>query len=83
MQAAVDHHEHSERLSTQQAVTMYTYNAARLAHAEHETGVLAPGYAGDFVVLDRDPLDGGRFTDCTVLSTWSNGAPVYEIAAAL
>jgi predicted amidohydrolase YtcJ len=81
MQAAADHHEPSERLSAQQAVTMYTYNAARLAHAENETGVLAPDYAADFVVLDRDPLDGARFTDCSVLSTWSDGVPVYETSA--
>jgi predicted amidohydrolase YtcJ len=78
MQAAVDHHEPSERLSAQQAVTMYTYNAARLAHAETQTGVLSPGYAADFVVLDRDPLDGQRFTDCRVLATWSDGAPVFQ-----
>jgi predicted amidohydrolase YtcJ len=80
MQAAVDHHEPRERLSAEQAITMYTYNAARLAHAEDDTGVLAPGYAADFVALDRDPLDGSRFTDCTVLSTWSDGAAVYQSA---
>lgn len=78
MQAAVDHHEPSERLSAQQALTMYTYNAARLAHAENETGVLAPGYAADLVVLDRDPFDAARLRDCTVLATWADGLPVYE-----
>ncbi len=78
MQAAVDHHEESERLSAHQALTMYTYNAARLAHAEACTGLLAPGYAADFVVLDRDPLDGARFADSAVLATWSDGAPVYR-----
>ncbi len=78
MQAAVDHHEPSERLSVQQAVTMYAYNAARLAHVENETGVLAPGFAADFIALDRDPLDGARFTDCRVLSTWNDSIPVYE-----
>ena len=78
MQAAVDHHEPSERLTPQQALTMYTHNAAKLAHVEDETGILAAGYAADFVVLDRDPLDGARFTDCTVLSTWADGQPVYR-----
>jgi predicted amidohydrolase YtcJ len=81
MQAAVDHHEPSERLSAQQALTMYTYNAARLAHAEHDTGLLSPGYAADFVVLDRDPLDGARFAECSVLATWADGAPVKQIAS--
>ncbi len=73
MQSAIDHREPQERLSPEQALTMYTYNAAVLAHAETKTGVLAPGYAADFVVLDRDPLDAAAFTDCTVLSTWSDG----------
>jgi predicted amidohydrolase YtcJ len=80
MQSALDHHEESERLGAEEALTMYTYNAALLGHAEHETGVLAPGYAADFVVLDLDPLGGARFTDCTVLSTWSNGEPVFVTA---
>ena len=80
MQACVDHHEPHERLTPQQAVTMYTYNAARLAHVENTTGILAPQYAADLVVLDRDPFDGARFTDCTVLSTWAEGRPMYEKA---
>jgi predicted amidohydrolase YtcJ len=78
MTSAAEHHEPQERLTAQQAVTMYTYNAAKLAHVEDRTGLLAPGYAGDFVVLDRDPLDGVRFTDCSVLSTWSDGNIVYQ-----
>jgi predicted amidohydrolase YtcJ len=76
MQAAVDHHEPQERLTPQQALTMYTYNAARLAHAERETGVLDTGFAADFVVLDRDPLDGAAFTDCNVLELWADGERV-------
>jgi predicted amidohydrolase YtcJ len=80
MQSAVDHHEPQERLTPHQALTMYSYNGALLVHAERETGLLAPGYAADFVVLDRDPLDGARFTDCTVLGTWSNGKPVFEVS---
>ncbi|MBV9272220.1 MAG: amidohydrolase family protein, partial [Candidatus Eremiobacteraeota bacterium] len=80
MQSAVDHHEISERLTPEQALTMYTYNTARLAHVENETGILAPDYAADFVVLDRDPLDGAPFTDCTVLQTWRDGERVYGAA---
>ena len=76
MQAAIGHHEPQERLTPAQALTMYTHNAARLAHVENQTGILAPGFAADLVVLDRDPLDGAAFTDCAVLSTWSDGEPV-------
>lgn len=82
MQATVEHHEPSERLTAEQAVTMYTHNAARLAHVENRTGVIAPGYAADLVVLDGDPLDGARFTGCTVLATWADGEPVFETSAA-
>lgn len=77
MQAAVDHHEPRERLTPQQAMTMYTYNAACLAHAEMRTGVLAEGYAADLAILDRDPLDGAAFSDCRVLATWCDGEEVY------
>lgn len=82
MQAAVDHRTVNERLTPEQALTMYTYNAARFGHAENATGLLAPGYASDFVVLNGDPLasdDAHRapFSDCRVLSTWSNGNPVF------
>ena len=78
MHAAVMHHEPQERLTPQQAVTMYSYNAARLAHVEEKTGVLAPGYAADLVVLDGDPFDGTPFNECTVRSTWSDGEPVWR-----
>ena len=77
MQAAIDHHESRERLTPQQAITMYTYNAARLAHAEMRTGVIAEGFAADLAILDRDPLDGAAFTGCRVLATWCNGVEVY------
>ncbi len=78
MQACLDHHEPQERLTPQQAVTMYTHNAAKLAHAEGRTGILQPGYAADLVVLDCDPFDGAAFTGCNVLATWADGKPVYE-----
>ncbi|MBV8149344.1 MAG: amidohydrolase family protein [Candidatus Eremiobacteraeota bacterium] len=76
MQACVDHHEPSQRLSPHRALAMYTVNAARLAYAENETGNIAAGLAADLAILDRDPLDGARFTDCRVLQTWRNGSPV-------
>ncbi|HEY8313686.1 MAG TPA: amidohydrolase family protein [Candidatus Baltobacteraceae bacterium] len=77
MQACIDHHEPDERLTPEQALTMYSYNAARFGHAEERTGRLAPGYAADLVVLDGDPLDGKAFRDCTVLQTWRDGETVF------
>ncbi len=78
MQAAVDHHQPSERLSRHAALAMYTVNAARFGYAEHKTGDLRAGLNADFVVLDRDPFDGASFTDCRVLQTWIGGACVFD-----
>ena len=78
MQAAVDHHTPEERLSPPEALTMYTYDAARLAHAENRTGALAVGYAADFVVLDRDPIVDGTFRAARVLETWADGRRVWS-----
>ena len=80
MHAAVHHHEPSERLNAQQALTMYTHNPAKLVGVERETGRLATGLAADFVVLDRDPIADGDFASTTVLQTWSDGKLVYERA---
>jgi len=77
MHAACHHHQPSESLTPQQALAMYTYNAALLGQVEAFTGRLAPGYAADFVVLDRDPLLDGNFADANVLQTWSDGKLVY------
>ena len=77
MEAAVAHHEPGERLTPHQALAMYTYNAARLGHVEGKTGNLAPGFAADFAVLDRDPLDGAPFAECAVLQTWADGDCVF------
>ncbi|MBV8489110.1 MAG: amidohydrolase family protein [Candidatus Eremiobacteraeota bacterium] len=80
MQACVDHHEPGERFDAHQALAMYTVDAARLGYAESETGNLVLGLAADFVVLDRDPLDGARFHDCRVLQTWIDGERVRSMA---
>jgi predicted amidohydrolase YtcJ len=78
MQSAVDHHQSSERLSRHAALAMYTVNAARFGYAEGVTGDVRAGLNADFVVLDRDPLDGALFTDCRVLQTWIAGTCVFD-----
>lgn len=78
MQACVDHHEPGERLAPERALAMYTVNAARFGYSESQTGNIVAGLAADFVTLDCDPLDGARFADCSVLSTWCDGESVYS-----
>jgi predicted amidohydrolase YtcJ len=77
MHAACHHRTPGESLTPEQALTMYTYNAARFGHVEEHTGLLRSGYAADFVVLDRDPLLDGDFEAARVLQTWSDGEPVF------
>ncbi|HVA37628.1 MAG TPA: amidohydrolase family protein [Candidatus Dormibacteraeota bacterium] len=78
MEACVEHHEPEERLSPDEALTMYTYAAARLGHAEENTGRIAPGLAADLVVLDRDPLADGGFAATRVLETWGDGRLLFK-----
>lgn len=78
MQAIIEHHEPSERLSANRALAIYTINAACFGYAENETGNLAPGLAADLVVLDRDPLELDDFTSCKVLATWKDGEVAYS-----
>ncbi len=77
MQACIEHHESAERLPFGRALAMYTINAARFGYAEHRTGNLLPGLACDLVVLDRDPFEMDRLTECTILQTWSDGGRVF------
>lgn len=81
MHAACHHRTPGESLTPEHALTMYTYNAALLGQVEDRTGRLAPGYAADFVVLDRDPLPDGDFERARVLQTWSNGSVVFSLDA--
>ena len=73
MAAACAHHNPAERLSPLEALTMYASDAARFGFAEHATGRIAPGFAADLTVLDRDPFEDGSFARTNVLSTWSDG----------
>jgi predicted amidohydrolase YtcJ len=76
MRAALAHHNPNERLSVEEALLMYTYDAARFGHAETHTGRLVPGYAADFVLLDGDPIARETFEGVCVLETWRDGVCV-------
>ena len=82
MEACLTHHEPGERLDAEQALTLYTHNAACLGHAERRTGRLAPGQAADFVILDRDPLAEQSFAAAQVLETWGDGRRLYDSSTA-
>jgi predicted amidohydrolase YtcJ len=76
MRAAANHHNIEERLSIEDALLMYTYDAARFGHADSHTGRLAPDYAADFVILEGDPIVSRSFEDVRVAQTFADGGAV-------
>jgi predicted amidohydrolase YtcJ len=71
-----------ERLTRLQALRALTVGGAQVTFAERERGVLAPGYAADLAVLDRDPLkaplDEVAGVECAL--TMVGGRVVHEAA---
>ncbi|MBR2765677.1 MAG: amidohydrolase [Blautia sp.] len=69
-----------ERLTTAQAVDMFTHAGACLSLEEHEKGRLKPGFLADLAVLDKDiytvPAEEIRY--CRNVMTVSDGRIVYR-----
>jgi predicted amidohydrolase YtcJ len=71
-----------ERLTRLQALRALTVGGAQVTFAERDRGVLAPGYAADLAVLDRNPLtaplDEVAAVECRL--TMVGGRLVHEAA---
>jgi predicted amidohydrolase YtcJ len=69
-----------ERLAAQDALALYTTQAALAARQETEIGSLEPGKHADFTVLSASPLDTGpeQISGIQVLATVVGGTPVYQ-----
>jgi predicted amidohydrolase YtcJ len=80
--SAVNHTNPAERVSVQEALELYTVNAARIAFQESDRGSLHVGKLGDFVMLGEDPfeVDPGRIKDIGVEMTVIGGDVVYPLA---
>lgn len=78
--AAVNHSNPLERVSVQEAMELYTINAARIAFEERDKGSLEAGKLGDCVVLGDDPfeVDPARIKDIPVEYTVIGGKAVYQ-----
>ena len=68
-----------ERLTIQEALELYTRDAAWLAHADDLVGTLETGRYADFVILGRDPMivDPHTIPDIPIRQTIVGGAPVF------
>ena len=69
-----------ERITVEQALTLYTRNGAYVGFEEHEKGSLEPGKLADFIVIDRDVLSvpSDEIKDVQVLQTYVGGKLVYD-----
>jgi hypothetical protein len=69
----------AEALTRVQALRGMTCDVAYAGFAEHTRGQLAPGFAADFVVLDRDIMQVpvGEILDTCVLATVVDGQVAY------
>ncbi|MGD2104789.1 MAG: amidohydrolase [Anaerolineae bacterium] len=78
--AAVNHSLPRECVTVQQALELYTVNAARIAFEEAEKGSLEVGKLGDLVVLGEDPfeVDSNRILEIPVEMTVIGGQVVYR-----
>jgi predicted amidohydrolase YtcJ len=77
--AAVNHSNPAERVSVQEALELYTINAARIGFTGSDTGSLEVGKLGDLVILGEDPfrLDPGLIKDIPIEMTIVGGDIVH------
>jgi predicted amidohydrolase YtcJ len=70
----------SECLTPEEALSLYTREAAYFSFEEDDTGTLRPGKRADLVVLDKDPtrVDPEKIPECRVLMTVVGGKVVHD-----
>lgn len=78
--SAVNHPNEEQRLSVEQALRMFTIDAAYAGRNETRHGSISPGKEANFVLLDADPLltAKDRLRRIRVLQTWYKGRSVYS-----
>jgi predicted amidohydrolase YtcJ len=78
--AAVNHSNPAERVSVQEALELYTINAARIAFEEGDKGSVEVGKLGDLTVLAQDPFDVNpeQLQDIPVVMTVVGGKTAYQ-----
>uniref|UniRef100_UPI00398994AC amidohydrolase n=1 Tax=Mycetocola sp. TaxID=1871042 RepID=UPI00398994AC len=69
-----------QAISLDEAIAVFSINAARAMGVDDVTGSIAVGKSADFIVLDRDPFTVAPDTlvKTTVTETWFAGTKVYS-----
>lgn len=70
-----------QAISAEEALEVFTINAARAMGLDGETGSLTPGKSADFAILDRDAVGGDveAIVGTRVLETWFAGRRVFGV----
>ena len=68
-----------QKLTREQALSLFTENAAWAAHQEKVIGKLLPGYSADFILVRDDYFEVPEqdIWKNKVIGTWVNGERVY------
>ena len=77
LQGAISHPSEEERLSTAQALRMYTESGAFATFEEKKKGKLQQGYLADLVVLNRNPLERKNLAALKIQMVIVGGELVY------
>ncbi|MEO0078917.1 MAG: amidohydrolase [candidate division WOR-3 bacterium] len=75
IRAALEHPNAEQRVTPEQALAMFTRNAAFSLGLEREVGRLAPGFSADLTILTGDPRN---MPDCRVAATCQGGNWVFK-----
>ncbi len=78
--SAATHPYPSIQITTEEAIRLYTIDAAYASFDENNKGSLTPGKLADFVVLSQNPfeIDPKELKDVKVLATYVGGRCVYS-----
>jgi predicted amidohydrolase YtcJ len=77
IRALESHHDPAQRMSREEAVRLFTWGGARIAHLDEKKGRLEPGMQADFAAYEGDPLIAVETDDLRPVLTVSLGREVF------